>query len=437
MNGSSSPDPEAGTASRQNFIPGMCVDGKSGQLTEAPGLSVIFEPVRVTAGTVIRPLKGDPVRIRCYSPVIRPELIHTYTYDPDANYTTFVPDAFPEAFSPDAVKLPEEGYIRIELQGITDDPLTERVAIVSRGSEQPETYKTFPGAEQRIIKKINALREEPDTLLLLLSDTHYGCGCNFEQTAACIRSLAEKVHPDALIHLGDLTDGSLPRAWTEKYARRVISGLKHACSPCYFLIGNHDHNYFRGNPDLFTRQQCEKLYLDGEPENRIIDLKEKRLRLIFISSFDPEEKHRYGFRPETVCFLIRAVMTAPRGSRLIIFSHVPPLGEIHYWDRNIRNAGCIVRILECAQKIRGNILAFIHGHNHCDQVYTRRSFPIIGIGASKLEDFQDKKPEGSVTYPRNQYDETAILFDLLLIKNRELCFLRCGAGEDRTVHAEL
>ncbi len=421
----------------QLFIPGKCVDIQSGLLTDSDRISTFFEPVRVEKGAVVRSCSGDAFRIRYYTPEIRAELIHTYTYDPEANYTSFIPGAYPDSFSSEPAVIAEEGYIRIELECLTDDPLTKRIEI---SDNNPRGYVHDDGSrrsEQKITEKLEEHRGPQDSLFLLLSDTHYGCGSIFEETAFRIASLTEKVNPDALIHLGDLTDGSLTKEWTEKYSRRVISTLKKACARCVFLIGNHDYNYFRGNPDLFTRKQCEDLYLDGQQENRIMDMDEKNLRLIFLSSFDPDNKHRYGFRAETVLFLIKALLTVPRSYRVLVFSHVPPLGVIHYWDKNIRNSGAVIRILEYAQKKRKNILAYIHGHNHCDQVYRKRSFPIIGIGPSKLEDFQDKKPKGSVTYSRNMHDESAVLFDLLLVKEKDLVFLRCGAGEDRIVHADL
>ena len=83
------------------------------------------------------------------------------------------------------------------------------------------------------------------------------------------------------------------------------------------------------------------------------------------------------------------------------------------------------------------MLGWIHGHNHADQIYDKRAFPIIGIGCSKIEDFLEHKPEGAVTYSRQQGGETQELWDLLVIHPSKMSmdFLRFGAGEDR--HVEL
>ncbi len=417
----------------QNFIPGKKVDPETGKLISDPGTSVIFEPVRVSEGAVIRSSEDGKFQVHYYTSRIREELIHTYKYDDESVYTYYLPGKKSAFFSAGPVTIEEDGFIRIVLEGITDAPFTDKIHITGNTSVRYTLTEKQTAMQQRITAAVEQQRTKDNALFVLLTDTHYGCGSNFEQTAFLLEDLTKNLHPDALIHLGDLTDGSLPGEWTKKFALRVIRSLKKICSPCFFLIGNHDYNYFKDNPDRFSQKECEELYLEGQKENRIIDLKDKKLRLIFLSTFDPAEKHRYGFGLSTVWFLIKALVSAPKGLRIIVLSHVPPLPEIHCWDSTIRHSGPVVRSLEIFTKIRKQVPVYIHGHNHCDQVYLRKNFPIIGIGPSKLEDFQIKKPEGSNTPLRDQYDETSALFDVLLVKEKELLFFRYGAGEDRTV----
>ncbi len=418
---------------RQNFIPGKSVDAQTGKLTANPDASAIFEPIRVIKGAVVCSLDGSAFQIHFYSARIREELIHTYTYDDESIYTYYFPERSSADFSAGPVTIETDGFIRIVLKDRTDASFAEKIMISNNGPVQFVLSGEQAEMHQKILDAIAQQRTKDDALFILLSDTHYGCGSNFEQTAYLIESIAKDVSPDALIHLGDLTDGSLPEEWTKKYALRVIRTLKKICTPCFFLIGNHDYNYFRDNPDRFSRKKCEDIYLDGRSGNRVIDLPGKELRLIFLESYDPAEKHPYGFSLSEIWFLIRALASASGGVRSIIFSHVPPLSEIHVWDKNIRNSNLITGITAFFRKFRHASVVYIHGHNHCDQVYMKKSFPIIGIGPSKLEDFQIKKPEGSVTPLRKQYDGSSALFDLLLVKETELCFFRYGAGEDRTV----
>ena len=418
---------------RQKFISGKNVDIATGKLISDNGTSVIFEPARVSKGAVVRSLNGEPFQIHYYSTEIKKELIHTYTYDDESIYTYYLRELSTAPFTSGPITIESDGFIRIVLKGLIDADFTEKIRISGNTQVRYTLTEEQAAMRRRIMTAVEQQRTKDDALFLLLTDTHYGCGSNFEQTAFFIEDLAKDLYPDALIHLGDFTDGSLPREWTKNYTLRVIRALEKTCEPCFFLIGNHDYNYFRQNPDRFTRKECEDLYLDGLKEDRVFDLSEKNLRLIFLSSFDPDANHRYGFSLSTIWFLIKGLTAAPRNSRIIVFSHVPPLGEIHYWDKNIRNSKLIAGVLTYFRKLYNKPIAYIHGHNHCDQVYLKKAFPIIGIGPSKLEDFQDKKPDGSITPLRDQYNETSALFDVMLVKENELTFLRYGAGKDRTV----
>ena len=183
---------------------------------------------------------------------------------------------------------------------------------------------------------------------------------------------------------------------------------------------------------------CARLYQGRETPWYNVDLADGKLRMLFMDSFDPEERDRYGFSKEQIRWLKRVLWTTPRGTKLLVFSHVPPAAEIHVWSDTIRNGEKILRILERFHRRRGRaVLGWIHGHNHADQIYDKRAFPIIGIGCSKIEDFLEHKPEGAVTYSRQQGGETQELWDLLVIHPSKMSmdFLRFGAGEDR--HVEL
>ena len=61
------------------------------------------------------------------------------------------------------------------------------------------------------------------------------------------------------------------------------------------------------------------------------------------------------------------------------------------------------------------------------------AFPIIGIGPMKPEDYPNKKPEGSVVQERQIGTVSQELFDVLLIDQKGLRFIRYGAGEDRYI----
>ena len=65
-----------------------------------------------------------------------------------------------------------------------------------------------------------------------------------------------------------------------------------------------------------------------------------------------------------------------------------------------------------------------------------RAFPIVSIGSNKLEDFKGKKPQGAWTYNRQQGTVTQDLWDVLVVKENQLSFIRYGSGGDRTIEGK-
>ena len=415
-------------------------DPENGLLTAYPGSGMNFLPFPVRAGTRLVPTEPERrYKLFFYAPEIPPELVHTYSYQPEANWTTYAPERSCLSWRTGEWISPSDGYIRVSVQSPP-----ERASITDLFSFEPafaadehvpdwirrETERLFQRAEDR--------RTKGDVTLLLLADTHYAVGGIWPDTIKSLRLAADKLHPDAMVHLGDFSDGMLPGKITGVLARRMLLQLKEICGTLWCCLGNHDWNYFRGNPERMTRSDCARLYQGRELPWYHVDLADGDLRLLFLDTFDPEESNRYGFAQEQIRWLRKTLRTTPRGAKVLVFSHIPPVAEIHVWSDTIRNGERVLKILERFHRRRGQaVLGWIHGHSHADQIYGKRAFPVIGIGCSKLEDFLEHKPEGAVTYPRQKGGETQELWDLLLIhlSNKSMDFLRFGAGEDR--HVEL
>ena len=52
----------------------------------------------------------------------------------------------------------------------------------------------------------------------------------------------------------------VPRALTEEYVHNVMSGLQSVGTPVYMVQGNHDSNYFSGNPEVLDDEGQFDLY---------------------------------------------------------------------------------------------------------------------------------------------------------------------------------
>jgi predicted phosphodiesterase len=328
---------------------------------------------------------GD-VEIEIFFKNPKPELIKTYSYSP------------------------EEAWLSYERSVFTQ----------SEYVFDKHTYFRVKGSAQFYRKK--TLR------LALLADTHYVLGGNWEKTVGSIWSENRKRPFDAIIHLGDVTDGMLDKKTAYDYAARVLGDLKSIGCPVYVALGNHDYNYFRGNNELFTADELSETYLDGRQANYTIETED--ITLIFLESFDPALRpHGYGYSEESLRFLETSLQKS--NTPCIVFSHLTAKTGLQAWNDTVRNSD---RIMEILRRYKNKISTFINGHQHTDHI-CNDAVPLISIGCAKCESFPEHKPEGSHTPERHFYTDSSILWDILTIDTeaKTLTFERQGAGQNRVI----
>ena len=379
-----------------------------------------------------------------YSQDTEERLIYTYCYQQEENWASFCLEKSLSDWQQAGMEycFGEDCYFRICIRkrdnsdfGIV--PVEEDILEYQCVPEKAYVWQNYFQEESRLTaESVQRLRTKDSFVCMILADSHYVVNGTWEDTAYNLRKTAEQVYPDAVIHLGDLTDGMTPAAVTKEYAARVMDDLKKIGKPVYLCLGNHDANYFKQNPEEMTEQECCAYYLGTEKPWYYVDVPEKEIRMFFLFSFDHHEQIRYGFPLEEVGWLRETLNTTPDGYKMLIFSHVPPLPEIHYWSDAIRNGEELMKVLEDYHNTHGKcVLAYVHGHNHAEQIYRKRAFPIISLGCNKLEDFKDKKPEGSYTYDRKRGTVTQDLWDIMVVdtKDGNMDFVRFGAGEDKHI----
>ena len=421
-------------------------------------------------------LPGDRLALICedyeyqvliYGNRVDEKYIYTYDYQQEENWASY--DCRGQNFS--WLSLGEDFFFREECFFRVNLRAKERIEegsvagngfpLVWEQVSQTRICQPWGGGEHlteqyrqeaaRTSEQVYAVKKPADAAFFLLADTHYTVNGTWADTVEGMRGVKEnkfsdqcrskgissgKIDFQGIIHLGDATDGMVSREITRDYVRMMQEDLQGLGIPLYYTLGNHDSNYFRGNPEPFDRQEMYDLYLGGKPGHYCLDDAERGLRMIFLESFDHREKIRYGFSGAELDWLEERLGETPPDWCVVVFSHVPPAARLHYWSDQIRGSARLVRLLRQFQyRSRGRLLGVVHGHNHADGIDCREGFPIVSIGCGKCEFFTDKKPEGSVTWPRRLEDISRELWDVLVVstKRRTLDFIRFGAGKNRRV----
>ncbi len=430
--------------------------------------AVTIEPLPVFPGTVLHwKRKEAAYRVYFYTTETDETWVYTFAYEMESNWASYDPDRSDQAWSHQDRIFAEEGFIRLEVQsaGVAFSPEKEsekeemkadRFFVLQHTEEarqkRQEIAPFFRQEIEAVSRRLEAVREPGDTVWFLVTDPHFAINGTWDDTAKNMKAMAKRCCPGAVIQLGDLTDGILPRTVTKQYSGRILRDLREVSEEVYGCLGNHDSNYTACNPEQFSRKEAVAWYLpqsgnrpdgtgaEGDREYYYIDLPGKNLRLFFLSSFDceqPTEEERYVYSDEECAWLQKTLEETPEGCDILVFSHVPLLPAMHVWSRDIRGSERVLQILESWQhRHKEKILAYIHGHSHSDQIEKAYGFPIVAVGCSKLESFPDMKPPGAVCYERKRHTVTQDLWDIVQISrdHRFVRLFRFGAGEDRVLH---
>ena len=415
------------------------INKKNGHIKNGRGAATMWL-YHAAAGDRLVRLKTEALYLYIYDPEIPERYMYTYSYDEEENWTTFR-----KCFKlPKEYTFTKECYFRIEVRRLA---VSSKKAIDEAGSlvqlirrETPvyawmKEYDKVYGEELEAVKKRAAAVAGRGPSFVLMSDSHVAVGGTWPCTVMTVGDITRTLSADksfkGIIHLGDLTDGLLPRKMSEAYISHYMNDLKDQGTPLMFLAGNHDYNYFKGNPDYFKKADIERLY---GVQNRCIDY-EEGLRLIMLESFDPVKKPRYGFDENTLDFLEKELAHTPKGYAVLVLAHIPPVRRLHFWGK-IRGEKRLLKLLRLyARSGRGPLIGYIHGHNHGELIDGNESFPIIGVGCGKCESFEGKKPAGSRVYERRVGTVSQEMWDVLTVdlQKRQLIFTRFGAGDDKIV----
>jgi 3',5'-cyclic AMP phosphodiesterase CpdA len=390
-------------------------------------------------GDILRLMDSEyKFNVATYAAEVKDCWIYTYDYAPDESWTVYRQDLSGNSYKQDDYMFTECVYFRVclrKMNGTAFEGSEElnRILSFEKNAASPAEMKPWIRNEvERVAKHVMDVREKNELSFALLTDTHYTVNGTWDDTSASIQQLHKEVGFDGIIHLGDFTDGMTTREVSRYYVEQVLGDLKKCKIPVWATLGNHDTNYFRDNPDLFSlKEQCE-LYLGRDEPRYSIDFGAHKLRFIFLDSFDPDETMRYGYNAACIQWLDKQLENTPDDWRIVIFSHLAPISRLQYWAKEIRGE---LELMGLLNNHAGKILAFINGHNHADLLDNEEGFPIISMVNSKCEAFTEYKPEAFITPGRKLGELSQEAFDIMLVntEKRQIRFARFGAGKNKEV----
>ena len=415
------------------------VDFETGKLSDEDGSSTNWTPVPVEKGDVISFAPGVAAhQLHFYQEREDEELAATYCYDDESNWTAYAPGLSQLEWGTGDITISATGFVRMVFQTgeYAGKRLGDYMQVKRNDTGQAPASPAFSDEIERVVERVHELQDPQDCVFLLMTDIHHSVGDYWEDTVRNLGACAGALHPDAIVQLGDVTDGIAPRAVTEQLVNEVVDPLRQLGAPLLGCTGNHDVNYFRGNAESMDAASASRMCLGRDDPDYVHDIPGSQLRLVFLDSFDPKRRERYGFSRESVKWLRRMLRQTPTGWRVLVFTHVTPMAEHHYWSDAIENGPRLIKVLERFNRKRGGaVLGLIHGHNHADQIYHADGFPIVSIGCAKYEYFKENKPEGAITPDRERGMASQDLWDVVVAKPASGCleFVRFGAGDDRSV----
>lgn len=294
---------------------------------------------------------------------------------------------------------------------------------------------------------VNNASANSNLSLILFSDIHHDPVYEvkpLKETMTNIGTVGKQIHADSIWCLGDMINGhnstkeQAVGLIQEVIAEEVKTGL-----PFHNMEGNHDNNIqsswegtggYGSEVVLSPEELKEILEQPGEVHSELratdyyVDFEDAGIRVICISA------DYTTFCEETAVWLRNVAFKTDK--EVLVLSHCPTRPEWGF-NHDIVNGVIIEAELKAFCDTGGTIIAFIHGHDHGDMIETADDMPWTGvaIGCARFQVPAGGTTEGMTYAERNVDDETKVLFDVVCIDKvqREVKFIRFGAGEDRTI----
>ena len=366
-------------------------------------------------------------------------------------------------------------------------------------SENPQFYlrtyndtpKEYYTAEiESVVNKVKAANTEPGLCFLLSTDQHTMSvqGTLIKQDTISdmvtnMKAVAKKIHFDANISLGDLTDHKVgDAAHFEAYGILDNSNYPELDAAFYqwmdgamdklasihpnfiYLPGNHDDNRYI-NKDVLNAATSAYDYSPGEMYSYYVqrsqlrrvpnlnnngldyyvDFPDFKIRMFCLDSnhyYDGNHTSPhgykncwwYGFQDETVSWITAQLALVPSDWYVLVCSHMSPVKENNADNVAYVNMDAMKNAIQNCINNGGNYIATFYGHSHADW-QTTTPWLEIAFDCQKCVNSSssyDNMP-GATHATRTSGTATEDCWNVVLVqpKSRKIKIIRFGAGEDR------
>lgn len=293
-----------------------------------------------------------------------------------------------------------------------------------------------------------------DFAFAMVTDTHLDD--NTADIAESISCVDEEVRFDCLMHMGDMINGGLSKAWSLRLMGEHIDLFRSAVEGGFYPAqGNHDGYCDETGNDLgtdgFFREATGYLLEDarvtmpGKRPYYYVDFDKQKIRLIVLATFDCVRtdagwEHVTGMDKEQAEWLEREALDLEAEWTVMLFSHDVPFEE--YTDDALTAGGkeysrrALKALIDQRDKRGFDVAGWFVGHMHGDWAgkVCGVNFVLVGCATAYVPQLWGM-PEGGVFEPRKMNDVTENLWDAAILdkRNRRVRLFRFGAGQDRTI----
>ena len=277
----------------------------------------------------------------------------------------------------------------------------------------------------------------------------------WKDTIRNIKAVNSVYQLDALVHMGDMVNGSLPKAETIDLIRETRDDLRSVLEPNFILVGNHDDNSFTSYP--ITEAEMYALFcrynekdVTNRPTNKLYwykDYNSLGIRVVFLSShlgdgLDGQTSETWGYPQDEVTWFINEALDTDK--QILMLSHMPFTQGYISGNSNLPTNGNLM--IQAVNTFIGNggvVIGLINGHTHFDYINDNGSFHEISQGGElNTTNTSDKTgtsiasfvPESAIQYGRTERTLTQDLWNILVVRptSRTCKLIRFGAGVDVT-----